>query len=43
VIARVGLCAEVGAGLTVDTDPAHGDQFIAMAARSDTRSGEKAI
>jgi hypothetical protein len=39
VIARIGLCAEVGADLTIDTDSAGGDQFIAMATRSDTRSG----
>jgi hypothetical protein len=43
VVARAGLCAEVSAGLTIDSDPACGDQFVAMPARSDTRSGEIAI
>jgi hypothetical protein len=43
MVARVRLRAEVGAGLTVDHDPASRDQFIAMPARSDTRSGEEAI
>jgi hypothetical protein len=43
VVACVGLRAEVGADLTVDSDPARGDQFIAMPTRSDTRSGEEAI
>ena len=38
-----GLRADVSAGLTVDSDPARRDQFIAMPTRSDTRSGEEAI
>jgi hypothetical protein len=43
VVAAARLRAEVGAGFTVDSDPARGDQFIAMPARSDTGSGEEAI
>src|SRR5215472_4330189 len=39
VITRARLRAEVGAGFTVDSDPPRGDQFIAMAARSNARSG----
>jgi hypothetical protein len=43
VVAPAGLRTEVSAGLTVDSDPARRDQFIAMPTRSDTRSGEEAI
>jgi hypothetical protein len=39
VVARVRLCAKVSAGFTVDGDPTCRDQFVAMPARSDTRSG----
>jgi len=43
VVAPAGLRAEVSAGFAVDSDLARCDQFIAMPARSDTRSGEEAI
>jgi hypothetical protein len=43
VVASVGFCAEVGASLTVDSDSPRRDQFIALPARSETRSGEEAI
>ena len=43
VVARVGLRAEVSAGFTVDSDPARRDQFVAMPARSETRSGKETI
>jgi hypothetical protein len=43
VVAPAGLRAEVSADFAVDSDLARCDQFIAMPARSDTRSGEEAI
>src|SRR6266496_1364126 len=43
VITRVGFCAEVSAGFTVDSDLSRCNQFIAMPARSDTGCSEKAI
>ena len=43
VIAFPRLRAEVGADLAVDRDVPGGDQFVAMAARADSGSGEKAV
>ena len=43
VIARVRLCAEVCADLTVDGDATGGDQFVAMATRTDPSGSKEAI
>ncbi len=40
VIARLRLHTEVGADATVDCNPAGGDQFVAMAARTNPGGGE---
>ena len=43
VVACVGLCTEVGAGFTVDSDLSRRDQFITVPARSNTGRGEKTV
>lgn len=43
VIARVRLCAEVCADLTVDGDPARRDQVVTISPRTNTGSGEKTV
>ena len=43
VVARAGLRAEIGADFALNGNPTCCDQFIALPARSDARSGEVAI
>jgi hypothetical protein len=43
VIARVRLCAEVCADLTVDSDATRRNQFITMSPRTNTGSSEKTV
>ncbi len=43
MVAFAGLNAEIGADLAVDCDPAGGDQFIAMPARTEPGRGEETI
>jgi hypothetical protein len=43
VIAFIGLSAKIGADLTVNCDPAGGDQFVAFTSGSNPGGGEKTI
>jgi len=43
VVALVGLRAEVGASLAIDSNASRCDQFITVPARSDTGGGEETI
>ena len=43
MVARAGLRVEIGADFAVNGNATCCDQFIALPARSDTRSGEVAI